>query len=178
MDTSSFQSAKGARSPGFTLVEVTISMAVLAFVLLGFMSIMSSSAALSMSSKEAMIAAFELQSAVEDLYGIDYVNEFVKHGPRSVATTPPQGPAPGDFPPVMMKTPYNLHVSSPQGTPVAPGTRYSALNNELITFQWTQIDSGNPGISGPAWVEFEVDISWTNYKGVTQTDSITARRSR
>jgi hypothetical protein len=133
-----------------------------------------------MSSKEAMIAAFELQSAVEDVYGIDYVTELVVHGPRSVAAPPPQGLAPGDFPPstALLNTPYNLHVPPPPGTPVAPGTRYSALNNELITFQWTRIDPGTAANTSPTWVEFEVDISWTNYKGRTQTDTITARRAR
>jgi len=60
------------RQSGLTLVEVMISLAVLSFVLLGFMSIMSSASTFSETTRENMLAAYDLQSAVEDSLGCAY----------------------------------------------------------------------------------------------------------
>src|SRR3954467_5365 len=60
------------RQSGLTLIEVMISLAVLSFVLLGFMSIMSSASAFSETTRENMLAAYDLQSAVEDTLGVPY----------------------------------------------------------------------------------------------------------
>jgi prepilin-type N-terminal cleavage/methylation domain-containing protein len=189
----------GLRGLGFTLIEVMISVAVLAFVLLAFMSIMTSASTLSMSSKEAMIAAFELQSAVEDVCSINFSN-LTSIGPQYILPqTGTSGPPP-TFPPsaanlypnATLNVPYSFSTGGfypPNVTPFVPqvnvntagvqtmsGGKYAALRNEALAFSWTAYDTQNfPKIS---WVEFRIDITWTNYKGRPQTDSITTRRSQ
>ncbi|HVR83227.1 MAG TPA: type II secretion system protein [Planctomycetota bacterium] len=65
-----------SRQSGLTLIEIMISMAVLAFVLLAFMSIMSSASAFTESTRENLLASYELQSAAEDSLGGGY-NIFI-----------------------------------------------------------------------------------------------------
>jgi len=73
------------RRAGFTLVEIMISMAVLSFVLLAFMSIMTSSTGLSATTREQLLATYDMQSAVEDTLGQAYSNFLLNYpnGPTS-----------------------------------------------------------------------------------------------
>jgi prepilin-type N-terminal cleavage/methylation domain-containing protein len=188
-----------SRGLGFTLIEVMISIAVLAFVLLAFLSIMTSASTLSMSSKEAMIAAFELQSAVEDVCSIQFTN-LVGVGPQYILPNTGLSGPPPTFPPnavnlyprATLNVPYSFSSGSlypPLVTPFVPqvnvntpgvqtmsGGKYAALRNEALTFSWTAYDTQN--LPDPTWVEFRIDITWTNFKGLQQTDTITTRRSR
>lgn len=198
--------APRSKAPGFTLVEVMISLAVLAFVLLAFLSIMTSASTLSMSSKEAMIASFELQSACEDVNSAPF-GTFVQNGPCSYLLPGPGAPinpvsttAIGPPPVPNNAVPYNVVYTggpyiagtnyspfmptnplsagnpvSTTGSPTITGGKYSALQNEVLTFTWTAMDLDN---KPPSWAEYRVDITWTNFKGKVQTDSITTRRSR
>lgn len=80
---------KRSRRNGLSLVEIMISMAVLGFVLLAFMSIMTSASSLSASTREGLLASYELQSAVEDTLGQAYTN-FVNSytsGPINAGTS-------------------------------------------------------------------------------------------
>jgi Tfp pilus assembly protein PilV len=146
-----------SRRAGLSLVEVMISMAVLAFVLLAFMSIMWSATELSASTKEASIGAFELQNAIEDAYSVSFGN-FVTAPPWTVAAN--TGPTLGYV--------YTF--------PSNPATgRYAALPNELVTFQWTNWDAANV----PAhWAEYTISIQWTDHRGKTVRDSLTTRRAQ
>src|SRR5687768_5760782 len=68
--------ARGNRGRrGLSMIEVMIGIAVLAFVLLAFLSVIQSSATLSASSKQASIAAFQLQAALEATFAVPY-NDF------------------------------------------------------------------------------------------------------
>lgn len=61
-------------SAGTTLMEVMIAVSILGILLLVFMSIMFSSHSLSASTRESAIAAYDLQSALEDTFGVPYDN--------------------------------------------------------------------------------------------------------
>ena len=148
---------KASRRAGLSLVEVMISMAVLAFVLLAFMSIMWSATELSTSTKEASIGSFELQNAIEDVYAVPYTN-FVTSPPWVAG--PNQGPS--------LNYTYTF--------PANPATgRYAALTNEILTFQWTNWDPANVP---PHWVEYQVNIQWTDHRGKPVRDSLTTRRAQ
>jgi hypothetical protein len=144
-----------SRRAGLSLVEVMISMAVLAFVLLAFMSIMWSATELSASTKEGSIGAFELQNAIEDVYSVSFT-DFV--------TAWPNGGPPGPTLGYVYTFPSNPLIG-----------RYAALPNELVTFQWTTWDKLN---LPPHWAEYTINIQWTDHRGKTVKDSLTTRRSQ
>ena len=62
----------GFRRRGTTLIEVIIAMSVLTVALISFLSLVFTANRLSASSREGAIAAYDLQSAVEDTFGIPY----------------------------------------------------------------------------------------------------------
>src|SRR5579863_2181681 len=68
------------RRKGTSLVEVMIAMAIMAFVLLAFLSIMSSASTMSAVSKENAIAISIVQTTMEDLsaqsFGAFWTNNF------------------------------------------------------------------------------------------------------
>jgi Tfp pilus assembly protein PilV len=70
-----------ARS-GTSLIEVIIAMSVLTIALISFLSLIFSSNQLSASSREGSIAAYDLQSAVEDTFAIPY-DEFRTRYPNN-----------------------------------------------------------------------------------------------
>src|SRR5579862_9840293 len=72
-----------AKESGLTLIEIMISLAVLGFVLLSFMSIMASASRFSESTREYLLATYDMQSAVEDTLGVPYA---------SLTSTFPAGP--------------------------------------------------------------------------------------
>jgi hypothetical protein len=133
-----------------------ISMAVLAFVLLAFMSIMWSATELSASSKEQSIGTFELQNAVEDIYSNPYGSFLSLYSP------------PGTNYPALAPFTYTFAPNPSTG-------KYAALPNEAITFTWTNWDRSN---KIPHWVEFQVTITWTDHRGRTVTDSLVTRRAQ
>ena len=60
------------RRKGTTLIEVIIAMSVLTVALIGFLSLIFTANQLSASSREGSIAAYDLQSAVEDTFAVPY----------------------------------------------------------------------------------------------------------
>ncbi|MBI2933153.1 MAG: type II secretion system protein [Planctomycetes bacterium] len=64
--------AMGRMTDGTTLVEVMIAAAILAVLLVAFLSIMYSASNLTASQREASLAAYDLQSAVEDTLAIPF----------------------------------------------------------------------------------------------------------
>ena len=60
------------RRSGTSLIEVIIAMSVLTVALIAFLSLIFSANSLSASSREGSVAAYELQSAVEDTFAVSY----------------------------------------------------------------------------------------------------------
>lgn len=175
------------------MVEVMIGIAVLAFVLLAFLSVIQSSATLSASSKQASIAAFQLQAALEATFAMPFEDFKEVYKPDLVADA--QDP---DHP-TGHPTGWAGHFGSrPNGTLASAlpdlcqtfkdgGSNFTwkplvdwvkdddlPLLNQHMRIEWVSQDP-DPAID---WVEYRLTLTWTNHKGVTQSESITTRRSR
>lgn len=155
-------SMKGRRREGLSLIEIMISMAVLGFVLLAFMSIMTSANSLSTSTREGLLASYELQSAVEDTLGMAYstfVNNYV---------------TPGSPSPINQGTSAQGYVSpSPSGHPLAPywaiDANHGALREEQV---WIEVLN-----SSSVTTSYKIHIKWKSHKGIYQQDEIVMQRS-
>lgn len=128
---------EGRRS-GTTLVEVVIAMSVLSVALIAFLSLIFGANSLSASSREGSIAAYDLQSAVEDTFAIPY----------------------DDF-----RTRYPDGYTFPAGV-------YNHLRNESVRL--TRVAQDPAG----SWIEYRIEITFTNHRGRPTRDAITTRRSR
>jgi Tfp pilus assembly protein PilV len=123
---------------GTTLIEVVVAMSVLVIALISFLSLIFSANTLSASSREGSIAAYDLQSAVEDTFAVPY-DEF--------RTRYPDG--------------YTF-----------PATVYKHLRNENLRLTRLAQDPGG------SWIEYRIQITWTDHRGKNARDAITTRRSR
>jgi hypothetical protein len=151
-----------------------ISTAVLGFVLLAFMSIMTSAATLSSSSREAVLAVYDLQSALEDTMSQSFSNFqttynlsgapnlsntlYVSQEPASDVNHYPLSPTP------FLK--YWDYTADPSGN-----ANPRPLLNEAI---WLEIVNGT-GSSNP--VSYRINIRWKSHKGYYQRDFIDMVRS-
>ena len=111
------------RRKGTSLVEVMIGMAILAIVLLAFLSIMSSASSTSAGAKENAIALYILQSTVEDTFVGSYSFFYNKYLTTPVPT-PPASPLTPPFP----------WLASPSGLFVAV-TSDANINGSMTTLQ-------------------------------------------
>jgi type II secretory pathway pseudopilin PulG len=153
------------------MVEVMISMAVLGFVLLAFMSIMTSASTLSSSTKESLLASYDLQSAVEDTMGQSFSNFQLNY---TLSTAPnltnltyiSQEPASDSFHKPIVTTPFNKYWDWTGATP-----QPRALKNEAV---WLEILNGL-GTDNP--VQYRINIRWKSHKGSYQRDFIDMIRS-
>jgi len=184
---------RGHRSRrGLSMIEIMIGIAVLAFVLLAFLSVIQSSAMLSASSKQSSIAAYQLQAALEATFSVPFDDFQTIYNPtlQADATDPDH---PGD--PAL----WVGHLSSrrngsnssllpdlcqqvkagPSNYTWKPEVDWVKeddlpLLNQHIKIEWVNQDP-SPRLD---WVEYRLTITWTNYKGVSQSESITTRRSK
>ncbi|HEX7900617.1 MAG TPA: prepilin-type N-terminal cleavage/methylation domain-containing protein [Planctomycetota bacterium] len=184
---------------GLSMIEVMIGIAVLAFVLLAFLSVIQSSATLSASSKQASIAAFQLQAALEATFALPFEDFKQIYNPANLPGNPPllADPDDPDHPPGH-PTGWAGHLGSK-----ANGTLASSVPDLCQTFKsagnnftwkpggWVKDDdlpllnqhmmiewvSQDPD-SAIDWIEYRLTLTWTNHKGATQSESITTRRSR
>ncbi len=177
---------------GMSMIEVMIAISVLAFVLLAFLSVIQSSASLSASSRETSVAAFQLHAAVESTFAMPFT-EFVTAYDPKVLPDPedPDHEAPpeawpghlGSRPTASTKSrvPDYCQQSKAKGQNFTwkPGVGWIRdddlpLLNQHMWVTWIKQDTAG----AIDWVEYRLTISWTNFKGKTQTDSVTTRRSR
>jgi prepilin-type N-terminal cleavage/methylation domain-containing protein len=185
--------ARGHRGRrGLSMIEVMIGVAVLAFVLLAFLSVIQSSAMLSASSKQSSIAAYQLQAALEATFATAYDDFQTIYDPKLQAD-PGDPDHPGDPALWIGHLGSRTNGSSPSLLPdlcqqvKAGSSNYTwkpgagwvregdlPLLNQHIKIEWVSQDPS----PRRDWVEYRLTISWTNYKGVTQSESITTRRSR
>lgn len=151
-----------SRQAGLTLVEIMISLAVLAFVLLGFMSIMASASSFSETTRENLLASYELQSAVEDSLGKDYSSFVVQftNGPTSTGTT-------GDYnnPPTPSTHPLEKYWS----TPPPPVGHPRTLKEEKV---WMEIISTSADSTA-----YKIWIQWKSVKGYYIRDYVYMQRA-
>src|SRR5688572_15990757 len=80
---------------GLSMIEIMIGVAVLAFVLLAFLSVIQSSAMLSASSKQSSIAAYQLQAALESTFSVPFEDFKTIYDPKLEAD-PTDPDHPGD----------------------------------------------------------------------------------
>jgi prepilin-type N-terminal cleavage/methylation domain-containing protein len=163
-----------SRQGGFTLIEVMIATAVLGFVLLAFMSIMTSAATLSSSTRESVLAAYDLQAALEDTLSIPFSNFQINY---SLSTAPVLGvsaPSSGSPEPAsdtthkpLVSTPFDKYWDIQDGNPA----HQRPLQNEAV---WIDIVNGT-GLSNP--VSYRINIRWKSHKGYYQRDFVDMVRS-
>lgn len=147
------------RTGGFSLIEIMIAMAVLAFVLLIFLGVIFSADSLRASSREGSIAIQELQSAVEYTFGTTF--DKFKQNYRSATSLRGQTAPDGS------KLP-NFYDDPSTPAPEAP------LRGEEITITWTAQDPS----STVDWVEYKVEITWKDHKNRIARESIVTKRSK
>jgi Tfp pilus assembly protein PilV len=145
------------REGGFTLIEAMISMAVLAFALLVFLSVLTSVDSLRASAREESIATQDLQSAIEYTFGAPF-DKFKQNYPSGVILA---GQVAVD------------------GSTVLPSfkdgpTNRRELKNESIIVTWQDQDP-NASVD---WVEYRVEVTWTDHRGKPVRQSLVTRRSR
>lgn len=196
--------ARGRR--GMSMIEVMIAISVLAFVLLAFLSVVQSSATLSASSRESSVAAFQLQSALEATFAVpfdDFRALYVNDGPAPAGprtdlvpdARDPDHPTGGAWTGHLGSLPntatagassllpdfcQRTKTSGAQNFTWKPTVEWVAtdalpLRDQHMSITWADWDRVN---SNPDWVEYTLTLTWINYKGKPQTDSITTRRSR
>jgi prepilin-type N-terminal cleavage/methylation domain-containing protein len=188
--------ARGNRGRrGLSMIEVMIGIAVLAFVLLAFLSVIQSSATLSASSKQASIAAFQLQAALEATFAMPFEDFQAIYNPALTPDLddPDHVPDPAEpnlwvghlgsrsngAKPSLSPDLCQSLKSGPSNFTWKPGVSWVKeddlpLLNQHMKITWVSQDPGLP----VGWVEYRLTITWTNYKGKTQSESITTRRSR
>jgi len=177
---------------GLSMIEIMIGIAVLSFVLLAFLSVIQSSAMLSASSKQSSIAAYQLQAALEATFSVPFDDFQTIYDPK-VQADPADPDHPGDpalwvghlgsrrngtsasvLPDLCQQT-----KAGPMNYTWKPGVDWVKdtdlpLQNQHIKIEWVNQDASAP----LDWVEYRLTITWTNYKGVSQSESITTRRSK
>lgn len=146
---------------GLSLVEIMIAMTVLAFVLLAFLSIMTSAASLTASTREAMLASYELQSAVEDTVAISYDNFKASYvnGPTSA------GSDSNGF--NLTPTP-STHPLAKYWMTAANQTQRPLLNESM----WMEILTQNA-----VTTSYRIHVRWKTHKGFYQEDFMVMQRS-
>ena len=155
----------GAGSSGLSLIEVMISITVLAFVLLAFLGIMHSSSQLSASSEEMRLAIVDLQAAIEDTFaepfGAGFLSTFPNGFPQPVASGGETRPNPSNH----RFAKYWDHS----------GNRRSLRNERvwMVHRAW-----GGNTAADPDWLEYEIVLTFTNHKGLPQRESVLLRRSK
>ncbi len=182
---------------GMSMVEVMIAISVLAFVLLAFLSVIQSSASLSASSRETSVAAFQLHAAVESTFAMPFTEFVANFDPKQPtdANDPDHAGDPNlwlghlgsrpvtDAADTAAKLPDYCQQTKILGQnfswkpkPVEAWVRADdlPLMNQHMWVTWVKQDA----VGEIDWVEYRLTISWTNFKGKTQTDSVTTRRSR
>jgi prepilin-type N-terminal cleavage/methylation domain-containing protein len=214
---------KGRR--GTSLVEVMIAMAILAFVLLAFLSIMNSSSQMSASSKETAIAVYILQSTMEDTFSTSYGGFWSQYCNNTTGLDPYGVPMPPSntrlyegilADPVISSSLPTLLSLLPrvQGTALPPLnsaesatwlgivetfknktttnphnyvlTGTGRLKNEQINLYMmptSDIYQGagfKPGLDALShnYIEYTIEITWTDSAGKLRRESITTRRSQ
>lgn len=145
------------RGRGFTLIEAMISMAVLAFVLLAFLSVLFSADSLRATSREESIALQDVQSAVEYTFGATF-DKFKQNYPNGVVLSGQVAVDGATVLPNFKDGPANRR----------------ALKDEAIAIVWQAWDP-NPSLD---WVEYRVDVTWTDHRGRPRLQSVVTRRSR
>jgi prepilin-type N-terminal cleavage/methylation domain-containing protein len=148
-----------SRRKGLSLIEVMISMAVLGFVLLAFMSIMTSASSLSTSTREGLLASYELQSAVEDTLSgpyTNFVNQYA-NGPINAGTS-----AQGYVTPSPSSHPLAKYWSQ-------SSTQPGALPQEQV---WIEILN-----TSATTTTYKMHIKWKSHKSLYQQDEIVMQRS-
>lgn len=155
----------GAGSSGLSLIEVMISITVLAFVLLAFLGIMHSSSQLSASSEEMRLAIVDLQAAIEDTFaepfGAAFLSTFPNGFPQPVVSGGETRPNPASH----RFAKYWDHS----------GNRRSLRNERvwMVHRAW-----GGNTAADPDWLEYEIVLTFTNHKGLPQRESVVLRRSK
>jgi len=147
------------RSGGFSLIEIMISMAVLAFVLLVFLGVIFSADSLRASSREGSIAIQELQSAVEYTFAPTF-EKFKQNFPTATSLRG-QTAADGTRLPGFYDDPSTPALETP-------------LRGEEIIITWTAQDP-SPTVE---WVEYKVEITWKDHKNRNARESVVTKRSK
>lgn len=153
----------GGRS-GLSLIEVMISITVLAFVLLAFLGIMHSSSQLSASSEEMRLAMVDLQAAVEDTFAEPFGATFMATFPNGYPQPVPSGGETRPNPSSHRFAKYWDHSGNRR-----------ALRNERV---WMVHRATGGPAADPDWLEYEVVLTFTNHKGLPQRESVVLRRSK
>lgn len=148
-----------------SLIEVMISITVLAFVLLAFLGIMHSSSQLSASSEEMRLAIVDLQAAIEDTFaepfGAAFLTTFQNGYPQPVVVSGETRPNPANH----RFAKYWDHSGNRR-----------VLRNErvwMVHRAW-----GGNTAADPDWLEYEIVMTFTNHKGLPQRESVVLRRSK
>ncbi len=151
---------RGAGAAGFSLIEVMVSMSILAFVLLVFLGVIFSADSLRASSREGSIAMQDLQSAVEYTFAPTF-DKFKQNYPTNTSF---RGQTAGDGTTLLPN-----YYDDPSTSVVE-----RALRMEEITITWTAQDP-SPAIE---WVEYKVEVSWRDHKNRVVRESIVTKRSK
>lgn len=206
------------RRRGTSMVEVLIAMAILAFVLITFLSVMNSASTTSSLSKENAIAVAILQSTMEDMYSTTYSacwDTYFNNNTATVVNTS-NGPVTisnvftgviGDatiqsslatitslLPRVQgtgaplttaEKTTWNTIINQfkTHPFPLAPTNRLKEETINLYLLPTSDLYLGSAFNSSVDWkvhnyVEYMVEIIWTDATGKRRYENMTTRRSQ
>jgi|SRR5579859_1151293 len=190
-------------SKGTSLVEVMIAMAIMAFVLLAFLSIMSSASKVSAVSKENAIAVSIVQTSMEDLnsqsFGAFWTNNFVTTGSFAAIYSDPlivaqlgninallprvQGTG-APLTAAEWSTWYGIvNLFKTHGVSLPRSNRLSYESINLYMLPTSDIYTGggfNTSLTATNhnYVEYMVEVDYTDSTGKTSWESITTRRSQ
>lgn len=187
---------------GLTMVEIMISMAVLAFVLLAFLSIMSSATRMTAGSREATVASQQLQTAMEHTMSVSFAEfklMFADNLPPDAKDSPTHISERGHLAGQRVVTPSGavLYVPDYCQREFDNQTRAILLNPRMPPDEWVGVNSAP--LAAPRlplrnqhvwiawirqdpspeilWVEYQINIRWTDQSGRVRTESLATKRS-
>jgi prepilin-type N-terminal cleavage/methylation domain-containing protein len=169
------------RDRGLSMVEVMIAAAIMAVVLLAFMSMMHSSSTLSATARDTTVAAGIIQSTSETLFAMGYQqfwDTYFGNNPNGIYFKIVQG---GDQDKTAYYEPNPKVVDDVKRGYYFPFTSTGRLRNEtiwLIMLPSSDRASTSMTWSDHAWVDFKILVTWEDSRGKTREEYIITRRSQ